>query len=227
MKKPVLFCAAALAGLGAAQAQEAVGRVLSSTPVIQQVAVPRQTCSQQPAIVEQPATTGAGSVIGAIAGGLLGNTIGHGTGRAAATAIGAVTGAMVGNRVESGPAYAQNVQQCTTQTFYENRTVAYNVTYEFAGQQYTVQMPQDPGPTVRLQVTPVGALGAPGTSAPVEQQALPAPQPVPQVQTFVTPAPVVVQSYPAYPVYYARPYYAPPPVSLHFGYVRGHRHHWR
>lgn len=46
----------------------------------------------------------------------------------------------------------QNVQQCSTQTFYENRTVAYNVTYEYAGKQYSVQMPQDPGPYVRLQM---------------------------------------------------------------------------
>ncbi|HYF40873.1 MAG TPA: glycine zipper 2TM domain-containing protein [Ramlibacter sp.] len=233
MKKSVLFCAAALAGLASAQAQE-VGRVISSTPVIQQVAVPRQTCTQQPVVVEQPATSGAGSVIGAIAGGLLGNTIGHGGGRAAATAIGAMTGAVVGNRVESGPAYAQNLQQCTTQTFYENRTVAYNVTYEYNGQQHTVQMPHDPGPTVRLQVTPVGALNGPAAAAaaPVEQPA-PVPQVIaPPVQTYVAPAPVVVQSYPvypAYPVYYARPYH--PPISLHFGYVHGghrhHRHHWR
>jgi uncharacterized protein YcfJ len=230
MKKSVLFCAAALSGL-AAQAQE--GRVLSSTPVIQQVAVPRQTCTQQPVMVEQPATSGAGSVIGAIAGGLLGNTIGHGSGRAAATAIGALGGALVGNRVESGPAYAQNLQQCTTQTYYENRTVAYNVTYEYAGQQHTVQMPHDPGPTVRLQVTPVGAIGAPGTAAAASiEQPLPAPQVSAPVQTIVAPAPVVVQSYPvypAYPVYYQRPYH--PPISLHFGYVHGghrhHRHHWR
>jgi hypothetical protein len=47
------------------------------------------------------------------------------------------------------------VQTCSTQSFYENRTVAYNVTYEFAGKQYNVQMPQDPGPTLRLQITPV------------------------------------------------------------------------
>ena len=47
------------------------------------------------------------------------------------------------------------MQTCSTQNFYENRTVAYNVVYEFNGKQYNVQMPQDPGPTVRLQVTPM------------------------------------------------------------------------
>lgn len=40
--------------------------------------------------------------------------------------------------------------------FYENRTVAYNVVYEYAGKQYAVQMPNDPGPSIQLQLTPVG-----------------------------------------------------------------------
>ena len=39
----------------------------------------------------------------------------------------------------------QNVQQCSTQSFYEPRTVAYNVVYEYGGRQYNVQMAQDPG----------------------------------------------------------------------------------
>jgi hypothetical protein len=28
------------------------------------------------------------------------------------------------------------------------------VTYEFAGKQYNVQLPSDPGPTIKLQITP-------------------------------------------------------------------------
>ena len=50
----------------AAQAQDERGRVLSSTPVIQQVAVPQQVC--QNVTVREPArTSGAGAVMGAIA----------------------------------------------------------------------------------------------------------------------------------------------------------------
>jgi uncharacterized protein YcfJ len=30
----------------------------------------------------------------------------------------------------------------------------YNVTYEFNGKQYNVQLPRDPGPTIKLNVTP-------------------------------------------------------------------------
>jgi uncharacterized protein YcfJ len=141
-------------------AQE-VGRVISSTPVIQQVAVPRQVCSQQQVAV-QPPKSGAGAAMGAIAGGAIGNSIGRGEGNALATAIGVFGGAILGNKIEGSPSpEIRQVQSCSTQNFYESRAVAYNVVYEFAGKQYSVQMPQDPGPTVRLQITPVIATTPP------------------------------------------------------------------
>jgi len=149
-----LLAWAALSPL-AAGAQE-LGQVLSRSPVYQQVVVPRQTCTQVP--VAQPATgTGAGALMGAIAGGAMGNAIGDGSGRALATMIGIVGGAMVGDRIE-GPqgALIQIQTQCSTQNVYENRLVGYNVVYEYAGKEYSVQVPQDPGPTIPLQVTPVG-----------------------------------------------------------------------
>lgn len=43
-----------------------------------------------------------GAIVGAVAGGLLGNTIGKGDGRKAATVGGAVAGGMVGNQVGKG-----------------------------------------------------------------------------------------------------------------------------
>ncbi|HYD77075.1 glycine zipper 2TM domain-containing protein [Ramlibacter sp.] len=222
MNKSILLPLAALAAAGAVQAQE-VGRVISSTPVIQQVAVPRQVCTQQPVAVQhQP--SGAGALLGAIAGGFLGNSIGDGGGRAAATALGVVGGAMVGNNIERPGTEVQNVQNCTTQTYYENRAVSYNVVYEYAGRQYSVNMPNDPGPTVQLQVTPVGV--PPATSA------APAPA-APAVTAPVVVAPPQVVVTQAYPAYYHRPYYYQPPVSLHFGFVHrsgGHHHghrHWR
>ena len=92
--------------------------------------------------------------MGAIAGG----TIGHALGRDSAlgTAIGMFGGAILGDKIEGAPAAeTRQVQSCTTQNFFENRTVSYHVLYEYAGKQYSVQMPQDPGPTVRLQITPV------------------------------------------------------------------------
>lgn len=149
----------ALASLGTmtsfhAQADE-IGKVISSTPIIQQVAVPRQVCSNEQ-VVSQGQKSGAGAAMGAIAGGAVGNSMGQGSGRAAATMLGIFGGAILGDKIEGpGTPEVRNVQNCSQQMFYENRTMAYNVVYEFAGKQYTVQMPTDPGPTVRLQVTPV------------------------------------------------------------------------
>ena len=94
--------------------------------------------------------------MGAIAGGAVGNSMGRGSGNAAATALGIFGGAVLGDKIEGSPSpEVRNVQTCTNQVFYENRTTGYNVVYEFNGKQYTVVMPSDPGPTVRLQVTPM------------------------------------------------------------------------
>ena len=242
MKKTILFSAVGvLSALGSTAGAQEVGRVLSSTPVIQQVAVPRDVCNYQPVAVQRP-TSGAGGVVGALAGGAIGNQIGHGEGRALATLLGVVGGALLGNQIESNnnAAQVQNVQSCTTQTYYENRTVGYNVLYEYAGRQYNVQMPNDPGPTIRLQVSPMtgsgaeaevaeapAAPGAPGVvvAPPVTRAAG---QPVAQVVT-VPPA-TYPAAYPAYPAYYGNPYYYYPPIglSLNFGFSSGHRHHhWR
>lgn len=145
---------ATLSMSSAAQAQE-VGQVISRTPVYQQVTVPKQVCTQTQ-VTAPGQTSGAGAAMGAIAGGAIGNAIGKGEGRAIATMIGVIGGAIAGDKVE-GPqaAQTQTQQTCTTQLAYENRLVGYNVVYEFAGKQYTVQWPKDPGPTIKLQITPV------------------------------------------------------------------------
>lgn len=216
--KKLLILSTALACAGLAQAQE-VGRVISRTPVVQQVGVPRQVCTIEQVAV-QPPKSGAGALMGAIAGGAMGNAVGGGTGKAAATAVGILGGAIIGDNIEgSPPAQAQNVQRCTMQTFYESRTVAYNIVYEYAGKQYSVQMPNDPGPTIQLQITPVGA--APQTPPP--SYATPAPAPV-----YTQPAPNVMVVPAAYPGYYVQPYYPPISLELGLGYwggYRGHRGH--
>ena len=133
-----------------------VGRVIYSTPVVQQIATPQLVCdyAYQPYTYQR--NTGGGAVVGAVVGGVLGNAFGMGAGKAAATAIGVIGGAAIGDRIERDgvrPHYGHN---CRTETMYETRTVAYNVRYELAGKQYTTQMSHNPGPSVNLQVTPVG-----------------------------------------------------------------------
>ena len=169
MKKAIAFTVlAATATLASAQEQ---ARVLSATPIVQQVAIPRQVCTNETVYTGQR-TTGGGAVLGAIAGGAAGNAVGKGSGRAAATAIGVIGGAVLGNQIEgNGQPRYQNVQRCTTETYYENRTVGYDVVYEYAGRQYTTQMAQPPGAQIPLQVTPLGSTpyGASGGNPPLGQ----------------------------------------------------------
>ena len=240
-----------------ASAMDILARVISSTPVVQQIAVPRQVCANETVVMQAP-KSGAGALMGAIAGGAAGNAIGNGSGRAVATVIGLVGGAMVGDRIEGPNNQLQNVQQCTTQTYYENRTNYFNVVYEYQGAQYNAQMPNDPGLHVRLRVTPVGAIepvpqalqAAPQTAyqpqpyqqqQPTYYQQAPVLQPVYGQPVYVQPVVTAPVYYPAYyPAYAPRPYYGPsyyappfPPIglSLNFGYSRGfgggHHGRWR
>ena len=209
VRTAVLTVLTAAAGLCAAQE---MGRVISSTPIVQQVSVPRQMCHNE-TVVTPPSSSGGGALLGAIVGGVLGNTVGGGSGRALATMAGVVGGAVAGDHIEGrGPGYAQNVQRCGTQTYLENRTVGYNVVYEFAGRQYTTQMANDPGPQIQVQVTPVW-------SAP--------PVDYPQAPTYApayAPQPAYAPAY-QQPVY-VQPSYPPVGVSLDLGYSPGYRH-WR
>ena len=125
----------------------------------------------------------------------------------------------------------QNVQQGSPQTRYENRTLHYDVVYEYADKRYNIQMPNDPGKYVRLQINPVGTLPPPvQTYQQYQQPDLVYSQPT---TVYVQPPPTVVYA----PPYYQQPYYAPIGISLGFGYrggygggyggYRGGHGHWR
>jgi uncharacterized protein YcfJ len=205
----LMILSTAIAATGASFAQD-VGRVISSQAVVQQVAVPRQVCSTDQVAVQQQ-KSGAGALTGAIAGGAVGNAVGRGAGNASATMIGFIGGAALGDRIEGSPGtQTQTVHNCVNQSYFENRTIGYNVVYEFGGKQYSVQMPQDPGPTVQLQVTPVGMQSPPpspnsAATAQVYQQ-----QPVIESRTVYYTQP-----------YYSQPYYPPVSLNLGFGYWGG------
>ena len=63
---------------------------------------------------------------------------------------------------------------CRSVTLFETRTIGYKVVYEYAGKQYTAQLPEDPGPTVNLQITPAvasrPAAGSPPPAAAAESR---------------------------------------------------------
>lgn len=246
MKQSILFAALGLSAFGAF-AQE-VGLVLSSTPVVQQVSVPRTVCT--PVAPSQVTTTGGGAAVGGLTGAGVGSMIGSGSGNTAAIAVGTIMGAIIGNNVEAqNQRYAQTYPQCTTQTAYENRTIGYDVVYEYAGRQFSARLPYNPGRTVQLQVSALNQSSVPAAPAvataqggisaepngvvvapPVQQaQAAPAPVPTPTPIVQVAPqqAPVVVQQAPAqvvyapYPAAYPAPYpaaYPAPYPAYGYGY---------
>jgi len=214
MKKQAITALLCITAAGA-QAQE-VGQVISRTAVYQQVAVPRQTCTtSQPTV--QASNSGGGAMIGAIAGGVIGSQLGGRNSQGLSTMAGVIGGAVLGNQVESQGTATAPQTTCTTQTVYENRLTGYNVVYEYAGKQYNVQLPQDPGPTIPLQVTP---LAAPSSQAPANTVMTPTAPPVTVVnesRMVYVPAPV----YRSYPPIYTH-------INLGWGWNSGHRHgHWR
>jgi hypothetical protein len=195
-------------------------------------------------VTVQRQPSGAGALIGAIAGGAMGNAIGAGSGRAAATAIGVIGGAAVGNSIESGGQGVQNVRRCTTENSYEERTSAYSVVYEYGGRQYTTQMRQDPGRYVQVQVqaAPEGDVAPPQYAPPPRARSAP-----PQSSR---PPPVYVERpvYQGYPDMVYETYPAPAPVyyepgypqfgtglvlgaligyGAHYGVTRHYHHGWR
>ena len=187
----------------------AYGIVVSSTPVVQKVTVPKQICTTTTVQYGQP--TGGGALLGAVVGGAIGNQFGKGDGRAVATVIGALGGGIVGNQIEAQAQYP--TQHCRTENVVENRTVAQTVVYDYAGQRYTVQMPAegDFRPGVRLALY-VDAPVAP-TYAPVQTTSYlysaPAVNPVVYYNVFDTYRHVYR------PIsYYSKPYFVAPHAAV-------------
>lgn len=138
---------------------EDFGHVQRVTPQVEQVNHPRQECRTEYVQVQQaPQRSMGGSIIGGIAGALLGNQVGGGSGRMAATAAGAIGGAIVGDRVDNNGAQAgttqeQAVKQCRTVDHWETRNNGYEVTYDYRGRNYTTMLSYDPGTRLRLRGT--------------------------------------------------------------------------
>jgi uncharacterized protein YcfJ len=221
MTKPLLTAACTLIAAFGAQNAFATeyGRVISSTPDYAQVSVPQQQCYDEQQAVRQP-SSGGGALLGAVVGGVVGNTIGRGTGgRTLATGVGAVVGAAVGDRAEAqnAPVGTRTVQRCQNTSQLEERVVAYNVVYEYAGRRYSTRTSNPPGDTIALNVN----VAPESASAPPPVAYSPAPVYAPAPVVYAAPAPV----YYGPPAYYGpRYYYGPPAVTFganfHFG---GHR----
>lgn len=133
--------------------------VLRVDPIYEQVQAsnPREVCDDVP--VEYRGDNGnraAGTVLGAIVGGVLGNTVGKGDGRRAATVAGAVVGGAVGNSVAQGdPGYRGVERRChiVQDVSQERRLVAYDVQYRYRGDIFMSRLEFDPGDRLRVRVS--------------------------------------------------------------------------
>ena len=212
MKKYQISSLSIVLGLTSAVSAFAVeqAKVISSTPVVEQVSIPQSSCALVPVLTHE-APSGAGAVLGAIAGGAIGSAVGQGAGNAAATALGVMGGAIVGNNIEASKTSVQNAQQCTTQYTSQSRVTHYNVVYEYAGKQYNVQMPSDPGATLSIEVSPAQAQAS--------SIAGNVPPPGSAPSQVVGMSPTYVQPVYAQPLYVnPYPYYTPFPVGVSIGF---------
>jgi len=149
-------------------------QVRSVEPVMENVTVPREECSnhwiQEPMRrsvgdrSERQDRNYGGAIVGGLAGGVIGHQFGSGSGKDAATALGVILGAMVGdqhqNRLrEDRPddrevevAHRQ-VRRCQTVYDSQSRVTGYRVVYEYRGQQYSTLTRNHPGQQLRLRVS--------------------------------------------------------------------------
>jgi uncharacterized protein YcfJ len=113
----------------------------------------RRVCDREPGS-SSGNNIGAGTALGAVAGGLLGAQVGKGNGRVATAAGGAVVGALSGNYIENRNTQTSGETRCHYEESGGGRPVGYLVTYEYDGRTYTESFTYPPeGNTVRVRVT--------------------------------------------------------------------------
>lgn len=139
-------------------------RVTSVVPirVIERVPVSHRECYDEE-VWHRPrgsgVSAGEGLIAGTLIGGVIGNQAVHGKGRNTATVAGSIIGAVVGHAMASErdvQPYRTVEQRCDVRHSYreEERIVAYDVTYRYAGKTYTTRMDHDPGKWLPVTVQP-------------------------------------------------------------------------
>ncbi len=148
---------AAVASMNVFSSGPEYAQVLSATPIKETIKTPRQECRNVTVTHRRPVQDEhqiAGSLLGAVAGGVLGHQFGGGRGRDVATVAGALGGGYAGNRVQSsmqeGDTYTTQQQRCSTVYEKSEKNLGYDVTYKIGGQQGKVRMDHDPGTQIPL-----------------------------------------------------------------------------
>lgn len=130
---------AAVASLDVFSTGPRYAQVLSATPIHESVKTPRQQCRNVTVTHRRPVQDEnriTGSVLGAVAGGVLGHQIGNGRGKDVATVVGALGGGYAGNQVQgamqNNDTYTSTQQRCSTVYDKSQKLLGYDVTYKLA-----------------------------------------------------------------------------------------------
>lgn len=148
--------------VSAAPAANDMAQVVSVKPHYVEKNVAYRSCHAvaHTEVTAPPPPTGAGAIIGGLAGGVAASNIGHGDGKTAATIGGALLGAVAGNAVEGSmqQPQAQTVYAPECVTKYTKKSVqnGFEVTYTYNGQQGVTVMDKAPivGTTIPVKLTP-------------------------------------------------------------------------
>lgn len=148
---------AAVAGLNVLDRGPQYAQVVSSTPIKESIKTPRKECRNVTVTHRRPVQDEnriAGSVLGAVAGGVIGHQFGGGRGRDVATVVGALGGGYAGNQIQGsmqeGDTYTTTQQRCKTVYDKSEKMLGYDVTYKIGDQQGKIRMDRNPGAQIPL-----------------------------------------------------------------------------
>ena len=132
-------------------------QVISATPIKESIKTPRKECRNVTVTHRRPVQDEnrlTGSVLGAVAGGVIGHQFGGGRGKDVATVVGALGGGYAGNQVQgemqARDTYTTTQQRCSTVYDKSEKMLGYDVTYKIGDQQGKIRMNNDPGTQIPL-----------------------------------------------------------------------------
>ncbi|SLM63675.1 FIG01200701: possible membrane protein [Dickeya aquatica] len=148
---------AAIASLDVFASRPQFAQVLTATPIKETVKMPRQECHNVTVTHRQPVQDEnrlAGSLLGAVAGGVLGHQIGGGHGRDVATVAGALAGGYAGNQVQGSmqesDTYRATQPRCQTVYDKSQKVLGYDVSYKIGDREGKIRMDSDPGTRIPI-----------------------------------------------------------------------------
>ncbi|MDP2057323.1 MAG: glycine zipper 2TM domain-containing protein [Thiobacillus sp.] len=147
-----------VAGYKALNPEPEFAEVLAVKPVTETTKTPKKVCDDvvinEQAPVKDPNRV-AGTAIGAVAGGLLGNQVGGGSGRTLATIAGAAAGGYAGSQVQKNMEEMNTVsrteRRCKTVYESHTQTIGYDVRYRMGKEEGQVRMDHQPGPRIPVK----------------------------------------------------------------------------